>query len=124
MNLCDDISLNHKMDTIQAAFLLENLERINQVIAKRNEIGRDVPDQPDELFLKIINREIDANIIHEDDHCIAFMDVNPIAPFHALIIPRKPLRMLSDAELKDKSLLGHLFLTANELALKNDLICF
>ena len=70
----------------------------------------------DTLFSKIINREIPANIIHEDDLCLAFRDVNPQAPVHILIIPRKPLPMLADATAADRDLLGHLLLTANRIA--------
>jgi histidine triad (HIT) family protein len=83
------------------------------------EVGRPVPAEPDVLFTKIINREIPADIIFEDDLCIAFHDVNPAAPFHALVVPKKPLRMLSDAkagqEREDQQLLGHLLLTANAI---------
>ena len=68
------------------------------------------------LFSKIINREIPAEIIHEDEHCIAIRDINPQAPLHLLVIPRKPLAKLSDASGEDQQLLGHLMLVANKLA--------
>jgi histidine triad (HIT) family protein len=68
------------------------------------------------LFSKIIDREIPADIIHEDDHCIAFKDINPQAPAHILIVPRKTLAKLADARAEDGELLGHLLLTAAEIA--------
>lgn len=68
------------------------------------------------IFSKIIDREIPADIIYEDDHCLAFRDINPQAPTHFLVIPRKPIPRLSDAEEGDKALLGHLLLVANRVA--------
>ena len=68
------------------------------------------------LFSKIIDREIPAEIVHEDEHCIAIRDINPQAPLHLLVIPRKPLPKLSDAGAEDRELLGHLMLVANKLA--------
>lgn len=68
------------------------------------------------IFSKIINREIDADIVYEDDQCLAFRDVNPQAPMHVLVIPKKPIDMLSNAEPDDESLLGHLLLTASHVA--------
>jgi len=70
----------------------------------------------DTLFSKIINREIPANIVHEDELCLAFRDINPQAPVHILIIPKKPLPRLTDAAAGDRELLGHLLLTANRIA--------
>ena len=67
------------------------------------------------IFTKIINREIPADIVYEDDLCIAFKDINPKAPMHILIIPKKPLAMLSDATEEDEALLGHLMLKAAEV---------
>ncbi|CAA9994539.1 unnamed protein product [Nesidiocoris tenuis] len=70
----------------------------------------------DTVFGKILRKEIPAKIIHEDDKCIAFHDVNPQAPVHFLVIPRKPIPMMSEAEDGDANLLGHLLLTAKNLA--------
>lgn len=70
----------------------------------------------DTIFGKIINREIDADIIHEDDHCLAFRDINPQAPTHFLVIPKKPIPKLSDAGDEDRDLLGHLLLVASRVA--------
>ena len=70
----------------------------------------------DTLFLKIINREIPADIVYEDEQCLAFKDINPQAPMHILIIPKKPIAMLTEAEAGDQGLLGHLMLKASEIA--------
>ena len=68
------------------------------------------------IFDRIIRREIPADIVHEDEQCLAFRDVNPQAPVHILIIPKKPMARLSDAGDDDKELLGHLMLVANQVA--------
>jgi len=70
----------------------------------------------DTIFSKIIKREIDADIVHEDDQCLAFRDVNPQAPMHILVIPKKPIDMLANASTEDQALLGHLMLTARKIA--------
>lgn len=68
------------------------------------------------LFEKIINREIPADIVYEDELSFAFKDINPQAPTHILIIPKKPIEKLSDAEIEDQALLGHLMLVAGKIA--------
>ncbi len=68
------------------------------------------------IFSKIIKREIPADIIYEDDLCLSFKDINPQAPFHALVIPKKPIEKVSAAVQEDKHLLGHLLLKAGEIA--------
>jgi len=68
------------------------------------------------IFSKIIAREIPAKIIYEDDLCLAFHDVNPQAPTHVLLIPKKEIPRLVDAAPEDAALLGHLMLTANKIA--------
>lgn len=70
----------------------------------------------DNIFLKIVNKEIPANIIHEDDHCIAFHDVNPQAPVHVLLVPRKVIPTHGDLQPEDQGLIGHLHLVARRLA--------
>ena len=70
----------------------------------------------DNIFLKIIARQIPAKIIHEDDQCLAFHDNNPQAPVHVLIIPKKVIRTHAEVKAEDKELLGHLHLVANKLA--------
>ena len=68
------------------------------------------------IFLKIINKEIPAKIIHEDEKCIAFHDVQPQAPVHFLVIPRLPMPRLQDAQEDDTALLGHLMYVAKSCA--------
>lgn len=70
------------------------------------------------LFEKIIAREIPAEIEHEDEHCIAIRDIDPQAPTHILVIPKKPIPRVGDAEAIDQSVLGHLLLTAAGVAKK------
>ena len=73
---------------------------------------------PDNIFLKIINKQIPAKIIHEDDQCVAFHDINAQAPVHVLIVPRKEIRTHDDLKPEDRELLGHLHLVAAQLATK------
>ncbi len=64
------------------------------------------------LFERILDREIPADILYEDERCAAFRDINPQAPVHVLVIPRKPLPSLAEADAGDEALLGHLLLAA------------
>jgi histidine triad (HIT) family protein len=68
------------------------------------------------LFGKIIRREIPADIVYEDDLCLAFKDINPQAPTHVLLIPKKEIVKLSDAGAEDQAVLGHLLLAAGKIA--------
>lgn len=68
------------------------------------------------LFEKIIDRELPATIVHEDEYCVAFKDINPGAPTHLLLVPRKPIPRLQDAGPEDQALLGHLMLVASRVA--------
>jgi histidine triad (HIT) family protein len=70
----------------------------------------------DNIFLKIIERKIPAQIVYEDEHCVAFRDVNPQAPTHVLIIPRKVILTHDDITEADAELLGRLHLVAAKLA--------
>ena len=70
----------------------------------------------DNLFKKIIDREISADIVYEDDLSLVFKDINPVAPTHLLIIPKKPIEKVSDSQEEDKELLGHLLLVAGNVA--------
>jgi histidine triad (HIT) family protein len=70
----------------------------------------------DNIFLKIAEKKIPARIVHEDEHCLAFHDVNPQAPVHVLIIPRKVIPTHADVKPEDRELLGHLHLVAARLA--------
>ena len=68
------------------------------------------------LFEKIIAREIPADIVYEDDLVLAFNDINPKAPTHVLVIPKKPIPRIAEAEPEDHQVLGHLLLKAREIA--------
>lgn len=68
------------------------------------------------LFTKIIRREIPANIVYEDDLCLAFRDINPQAPTHVLLIPKQEIDTLASAGPGDEALLGHLMLAAGKIA--------
>ncbi len=68
------------------------------------------------LFSKIIRKEIPADIVYEDDLALAFRDINPQAPVHILVIPKKPIPKLADAESGDQDLMGHLLLTVKRVA--------
>jgi len=68
------------------------------------------------IFSKIIRKEIPAHIVYEDDLALAFTDVNPQAPVHILIIPKKPIVNLATAEPEDQALLGHLLLIVQKVA--------
>ena len=70
------------------------------------------------IFQKIIDREINADIVFENENIIAFNDINPIAPVHVLIVPKKPIESINFIEKEDVHLMGELFLVAKELAKK------
>ena len=70
----------------------------------------------DNLFQKILDKQIPAQIVYEDDRCLAFRDVNPQAPTHVLIIPRKVIPTHDAIDESDREVLGHLHLVAAKLA--------
>lgn len=70
------------------------------------------------LFTKIINGDIPADIVYEDEHCFAIKDIAPKAPTHLLVIPKKPIPRLVDASAEDKALLGHMMIIVGEIAKK------
>ena len=75
------------------------------------------------IFKKIIDREIPADIVYEDEQCLAFRDVNPQAPVHVLVIPKKEISAVDALTEEDEALVGHIFLViqklAKDLGLKN-----
>jgi histidine triad (HIT) family protein len=79
-------------------------------------VGQIQQDIEMSLFKKIIDREIPADIVYEDELCLAFRDINPQAPVHVLLIPKRVLASLKQAGPEDHSLLGHLLLKAAEVA--------
>ena len=68
------------------------------------------------IFQRIIAREIPADIVYEDDQCVAFRDISPQAPTHVLVIPKQPIPSVSAIADADQTLLGHLFLVVRDLA--------
>ena len=71
------------------------------------------------LFEKIRDREIPADIVHEDDHCLAFRDISPQAPLHILVVPKKAIPRIAAASEDDARLLGSLLIAASAVAAKN-----
>jgi histidine triad (HIT) family protein len=68
------------------------------------------------IFCRIANKEIPAKIVYEDDKVLAFHDINPQAPYHILVIPKKHISTLLELTEEDKDLIGHIFLVMNKLA--------
>jgi histidine triad (HIT) family protein len=68
------------------------------------------------LFCKIAQQQIPAKIIHEDEHVVAFRDISPQAPVHALVIPKRHITTLNDIDPTDARLLGHMVITAQQIA--------
>ena len=68
------------------------------------------------IFKKIIDREIPADIVYEDEECLAFRDINPQAPVHLLVIPKKEISAVDALSPEDKTLVGHIFLVIQQLA--------
>jgi histidine triad (HIT) family protein len=71
---------------------------------------------PTNVFARILRGEIPAEVLYEDEHCMAFLDVTPQAPTHFLVIPKREIATLSDATQEDEGLLGHLLVTAANVA--------
>ncbi|MEQ8802006.1 histidine triad nucleotide-binding protein [Haliea sp.] len=70
----------------------------------------------DTIFGKIVSGEIPAEFLYEDEHCVAINDINPQAPVHVLVIPKRGIARLVDAQAEDQALLGHLMLAAGRVA--------
>lgn len=68
------------------------------------------------LFEKICDREIPAEIVHEDEHCVCFRDIDPKAPTHLLLVPRKPIPRIAEAASEDAALLGHMMTVVGDIA--------
>jgi histidine triad (HIT) family protein len=68
------------------------------------------------IFCKIIDRKIPSTIVHEDDYAVAFEDINPQAPVHTLIVPRKHITDIHSIAVSDRELIGHLFFVAKSIA--------
>ena len=68
------------------------------------------------VFTKIINRELNADIVYEDDTVIAFHDIAPQAPVHILVVPKRQISMLDDLGDEDEQLMGHIVVVASRIA--------
>ncbi len=68
------------------------------------------------LFCKIINKEIPSEVVYEDEKVLAFKDINPVAPHHILIIPKKHIATTFDLQAEDAALIGHMVITAQKIA--------
>src|SRR5690349_7132769 len=68
------------------------------------------------IFTRIINKEIPASIVYEDESVIAFKDINPAAPIHILIVPKKEIPSVNDVTTEDEAVLGHMMIVAKHLA--------
>jgi histidine triad (HIT) family protein len=68
------------------------------------------------IFCRIVNKEIPAKIVYEDDKVLAFHDINPQAPYHILVIPKKHISTLLELTEEDKDLIGHIYLVMKKLA--------
>ena len=68
------------------------------------------------IFQKIIDKEIPAEIVYEDDQCLAFKDINPQAPVHLIVIPKKPIESVDDVSEDDRAIVGHLFWAMRKIA--------
>lgn len=71
------------------------------------------------LFCKIVDGQIPAKVVHRDEHCLGFADINPQAPLHVLFIPLRHVPSLNEATVEDREVLGHLLFTAQKLAKEN-----
>lgn len=67
------------------------------------------------IFTKIINREIPANIVYENDKVIAFKDINPAAPIHILVVPKKEIATINDIQAEDRELIGEMYLAISKI---------
>lgn len=73
------------------------------------------------LFQKIMEGEIPGKFLHQDDQCVILRDIDPQAPVHLLVIPRKPIPRVAEASEDDQAVLGHLLLVARKMAKKENL---
>ena len=70
----------------------------------------------DNIFLKIIRKEIPADIVYEDEEILAFYDIHPIAPVHILVVPKKPIESIATMDDEDAAVVGRMFLVARDIA--------
>merc|ERR1712063_202011 len=85
---------------------------------KMTEVGQDPPqdDSQDTIFGKIIRGDIPCDFVYEDDQAVVIRDINPAAPVHLLVLPKRKISQLSKATEQDEGLLGHLLIVAAKVA--------
>lgn len=101
-----------------ASYYYHNFRKMSDEVKRAQEA---TAENGDTIFGKILKKEIPCKFIYEDEQCVAFNDVNPQAPVHFLVIPRKEISMLSSADNSDEQLLGHLLLVAKNVAAQQNL---
>jgi histidine triad (HIT) family protein len=87
----------------------------HNVWARHEEPNVTYSNPPHTIFQQIIRREIPADIVFEDDQCLAFRDIRPAAPVHVLVIPKKPVRSIDELTEEDQPLIGHLWMVIRQL---------
>lgn len=80
-----------------------------------SDINEDMP-MSDCLFCKFVSGELQANVVYENEQVLAFRDINPQAPLHVLVVPKRHIATLNDLEVGDTELLGQMYLAAKEVA--------
>ena len=83
--------------------------------------GHKMGHDPHCIFCKIIEKKVPAKLVYEDEHAVAFEDINPQAPIHILIVPKKHIRDIHSIQHADRELIGHLFFVAQTLGEKSGL---
>jgi len=97
------------------------IAKMSDEVKKAQEASDAPPNKGTTIFQKIIDKEIPAKIVYEDDDVLAFDDVNPQAPVHFLVIPKKPIDMIENAEDQDQNLLGKMMLVGKRVAAEKGL---
>ncbi|XP_053466145.1 histidine triad nucleotide-binding protein 2, mitochondrial [Ictalurus furcatus] len=110
-------NLQRRAITVQNLCLSSHNDEVHLAEEASKKYGSPAPT----IFSKIIDKTIPADIIYEDNKCLAFRDISPQAPVHFLVIPRTPIPRISEAHDDDAPLLGHLLVVAKNLAKKEGL---
>ena len=120
-----DIFLSKKIKDFTRSYIKKLIEKKNLKINNKVELSPSVKTKfKDKIFLNLVEKKevslhpskIKLDIVYEDDDCLVFKDINPVAPIHLLIIPNKQIEKVADAKSIDQDLLGHLMLVAGNLA--------
>ncbi|MCJ8746868.1 hypothetical protein PDJAM_G00146690 [Pangasius djambal] len=110
-------NLQRRAITVQKHCLSSHNDEVHLAEEASKKYGSPAPT----IFSKILDKSIPADIIYEDNKCLAFRDISPQAPVHFLVIPRTPIPRISEAHDDDAPLLGHLLIVARKLAKKEGL---